>query len=107
MARKSAGMGVHVDTTSTTTAQTPLGSSTTTTGDLASDPLPTIKINNSHLNEIKSSLDEVVKKVSPLETTSFVLSCTETMDSTSRTYPSPLRSFTPLSIYLSGTCPSY
>jgi len=34
-----------------------------TNQDLSTDPLPTTKINNSNLAEIKTSLDEVVKKV--------------------------------------------
>lgn len=32
-------------------------------GSLASDPLPTVKVNNAHLQEIKSALDDTVKKV--------------------------------------------
>ena len=32
-------------------------------GELATDPLPSVKINNANLAEIKSSLDDAVKKV--------------------------------------------
>jgi len=35
-------------------------------GELATDPIPHIKVNNANLAEIKSSLDEAVKGVSPL-----------------------------------------
>ena len=34
-------------------------------GSLASDPLPSVKVNPAHLQEIKSALDDAVKKVSP------------------------------------------
>jgi hypothetical protein len=30
---------------------------------LASDPLPAVKVNNANLGEIKSALDDIVKKV--------------------------------------------
>lgn len=30
---------------------------------LATDPLPTVRVNKSHLAEIKTSLDDIVKKV--------------------------------------------
>jgi hypothetical protein len=30
---------------------------------LATDPLPTVKVNNANLGEIKGALDEIVKKV--------------------------------------------
>ena len=30
---------------------------------LASDPLPVVKVNNAHLGEMKSALDDVVRKV--------------------------------------------
>lgn len=32
-------------------------------GNLSSDPVPTVKVNNAHLQEIKSALDDAVKKV--------------------------------------------
>ena len=32
-------------------------------GELSTDPLPSVKINNANLAEIKSSLDDAVKKV--------------------------------------------
>jgi hypothetical protein len=35
-------------------------------GELATDPIPNIKVNNANLAEIKSSLDEAVKGVCPL-----------------------------------------
>jgi hypothetical protein len=35
-------------------------------GELATDPIPHIKVNNANLAEIKSSLDEAVKGVCPL-----------------------------------------
>jgi 5,10-methylenetetrahydrofolate reductase len=63
MARKSASglatssekIAVAVDTTSNTAIQ----------GELATDPIPHIKVNNANLAEIKSSLDEAVKGVCP------------------------------------------
>jgi hypothetical protein len=39
---------------------------TTIQGELATDPIPHIKVNNANLAEIKSSLDEAVKSVRPL-----------------------------------------
>jgi hypothetical protein len=36
---------------------------TTSQGELATDPIPHIKVNNANLAEIKSSLDEAVKGV--------------------------------------------
>ena len=64
MARKSASgvatpsekIAVAVDTTSNTAIQ----------GELATDPIPHIKVNNANLAEIKSSLDEAVKGVRPI-----------------------------------------
>jgi len=63
MVRKSTGgvatpsekIAVAVDTTSNTAIQ----------GELATDPIPHIKVNNANLAEIKSSLDEAVKSVRP------------------------------------------
>jgi len=40
--------------------------STAIQGELATDPIPHIKVNNANLAEIKSSLDEAVKGVRPL-----------------------------------------
>ena len=40
-------------------------SNTATQGELATDPIPHIKVNNANLAEIKSSLDEAVRGVSP------------------------------------------
>lgn len=34
-------------------------------GELATDPIPHVKVNNANLSEIKSSLDEAVKRVRP------------------------------------------
>jgi hypothetical protein len=34
-------------------------------GDITTDPLPTTKVNKAHLVEIKTALDEAVKKVRP------------------------------------------
>jgi hypothetical protein len=64
MARKSASgvatpfekIAVAVDTIPNTAIQ----------GELATDPIPHIKVNNANLAEIKSSLDEAVKGVCPL-----------------------------------------
>jgi hypothetical protein len=44
-------------------------------GNLASDPLPNVKVNSAHLQEIKSALDDAVKKVSldPSYTTSYCI----------------------------------
>ena len=64
MARKSTAgvatpsekIAVAVDTTSNPAA---------IQGELATDPIPHIKVNNANLAEIKSSLDEAVKSVRP------------------------------------------
>jgi hypothetical protein len=61
ISEKATRVQVDTDTLSTTHATS---STSTLNGDLSTDPLPTTKINNSNLAEIKSSLDEVVKKVS-------------------------------------------
>jgi hypothetical protein len=39
---------------------------TASQGELATDPIPHIKVNNANLAEIKSSLDEAVKGVCPV-----------------------------------------
>jgi len=49
-------IAVSVNTTPSTAIQ----------GELATDPIPHIKVNNANLAEIKSSLDEAVKGVRPL-----------------------------------------
>ena len=56
LASPSEKIAVAVDTTSNTAIQ----------GELATDPIPHIKVNNANLAEIKSSLDEAVKGVSHL-----------------------------------------
>lgn len=45
---------------------------------MASDPLPSVKVNPAHLQEIKSALDDAVKKVSqePSRATSYHLRAT-------------------------------
>lgn len=41
---------------------------------LATDPHPTVRVNKSHLAEIKTALDDIVKEVSP-EVASAALAC--------------------------------
>lgn len=77
MARKNvsaAPEGVQITTTSITTTSSIDSDLTDTAGDgpglggavsmLANDPLPTTKVNGANLAEMKSTLDDVVKKVS-------------------------------------------
>jgi hypothetical protein len=56
LATPSEKIAVAVDTTSNVAIQ----------GELATDPIPHIKVNNANLAEIKSSLDEAVKGVRPI-----------------------------------------
>jgi len=58
MARKTGEKVTRVEVDTLTSTHTHA-----TNQDLSTDPLPTTKINNSNLAEIKTSLDEVVKKV--------------------------------------------
>ena len=72
MGKKNASIPASATATATGKGETITVSTSTTTatnrtehGNLASDPLPSIKVNPAHLQEIKSSLDDAVKKVSP------------------------------------------
>ena len=56
--------------------------STAIQGELATDPIPHIKVNNANLAEIKSSLDEAVKGVRPISSHSHILPATPTRNST-------------------------
>lgn len=40
-----------------------------TVGTLATDPLPSVKVNNANLGEMKSALDDIVKSVSRVAVT--------------------------------------
>jgi hypothetical protein len=73
-----------------------------TIGNLSTDPLPVTKVNNANLGEIKSALDDAVKKVRP----SIVILLRRRVlltDSTSKHYHSPLPSSTLRSTFPSDT----
>jgi hypothetical protein len=66
MARKStSGLATPVEKIAVGVITTP-NPNTIIQGELATDPIPHVKVNNANLAEIKSSLDEAVKGVRPL-----------------------------------------